>query len=112
MEIEPGPDCAVSDFHATRHTFISGIVAGNASVKTAQELARHSTPVLTIGKNAHARRDDLHAALNTLPDLDSPKTRAQHLRSSRETISCRVVQIGAKTLPFARRQQKGPTLRK
>lgn len=33
----------VADFHATRHTYISGIVAGGASVKVAQELARHST---------------------------------------------------------------------
>jgi hypothetical protein len=32
------------DFHAQRHTYISGIVAGGkASVKTCQELARHST---------------------------------------------------------------------
>jgi len=29
----------VADFHAIRHTYISGVVAGGASVKTAQELA-------------------------------------------------------------------------
>ena len=29
----------VSDFHSARHTYVSGIVASGASVKTAQELA-------------------------------------------------------------------------
>jgi len=59
----------VADFHSTRHTFVSGIVASGASVKTAQELARHSTPVLTIGRYSHARLHDLTAALEALPDL-------------------------------------------
>jgi len=62
----------VADFHSTRHTYISGIVAGGASVKTAQELARHSTPVLTIGRYSHARRRDLRKALDSLPSL-TPK---------------------------------------
>jgi len=63
----------VADFHATRHTYISGIVAGGkASVKTAMELARHSTPTLTIGRYAHTRLHDLTAALETLPDLTTP----------------------------------------
>jgi len=62
-------DGRVADFHATRHTYISGIVAGRPSVKTAQELARHSTPVLTIGRYSHARLHDLTGALDALPDL-------------------------------------------
>ena len=62
-------DGRVADFHATRHTYISGIVATGASVKTAQELARHSTPVLTIGRYSHARLHDLQGALESLPDL-------------------------------------------
>jgi integrase len=57
----------VADFHSTRHTFISGIVAGNASVKVAQELARHSTSRLTIDKYAHTRLHDVTAALEALP---------------------------------------------
>ena len=57
----------VADFHAQRHTYISGIVAGGASVKTAQELARHSTPSLTIGRYSHARLHDLEGALAALP---------------------------------------------
>ena len=59
----------VADFHATRHTYISGLVAGGATVKTCQELARHSTPVLTIGRYSHARLHDLTGALDALPDL-------------------------------------------
>ncbi len=59
----------VADFHATRHTYVSAIVAGGASVKTAQELARHSTPALTIGRYSHTRLHDLTAALESLPSL-------------------------------------------
>lgn len=69
-------DGRVVDFHAQRHTYISGIVAGGCSVKTAQELARHSTPALTIGRYAHARLHDLTAALDALPDLQSPEANA------------------------------------
>ena len=57
----------VVDFHATRHTYISNIVSGGASVKVAQELARHSTPTLTIGRYAHTRLHDLQGALDSLP---------------------------------------------
>ena len=64
----------VADFHATRHTYISGIVATGASVKTAQELARHSTPVLTIGRYSHARLHDLTGALEALPNLQPAKS--------------------------------------
>jgi len=60
-------DGRVLDFHGTRHTYISAIVAGGASVKTAQELARHSTPTLTIGRYSHTRSHDLAAALDALP---------------------------------------------
>jgi hypothetical protein len=62
----------VADFHALRHTYISGLVASGASVKTAQELARHSTPVLTIGRYSHTRLHDLTGALDALPNLPSP----------------------------------------
>ena len=38
----------VADFHSLRVLFISRVVAGGASVKEAQTLARHSTPLLTM----------------------------------------------------------------
>jgi hypothetical protein len=45
----------VVDFHALRHTYISRVVASGANIKVAQELARHSTPTLTLGRYAHVR---------------------------------------------------------
>jgi hypothetical protein len=66
----------VVDFHATRHTYISSIVAGGASVKTAQELARHSNPSLTIGRYSHARFHDIAGALETLPSISSQEPQA------------------------------------
>lgn len=61
----------VADFHALRHTFITRIVAGGASMKVAQELARHSDPKLTFGRYAHARLHDLTAALSQLPGTEA-----------------------------------------
>jgi hypothetical protein len=66
----------VCDFHSFRHTFISRIVAGGASVKVAQDLARHSSPVLTIGRYAHSRLHDLRDALDGLPSL-TPHTETE-----------------------------------
>jgi len=65
----------VFDFHSFRHAYISSIVNGGASVKVAQELARHSTPTLTIGRYAHTRLHDLKGALDALPSFTtSPKS--------------------------------------
>jgi len=69
----------VFDFHAFRHTYISTLVSGGASVKVAQELARHSTPVLTIGRYAHTRLHDLRGALNT---FGNAKTQSPDGRSA------------------------------
>jgi len=44
------------DFHALRVTFVSRVIEMKASVKEAQELARHSTPQLTM--TAYARAQD------------------------------------------------------
>jgi integrase len=65
----------VADFHAFRHDYITRVVQSGASVKVAQELARHSTPVLTIGRYAKARLHDLRQALDGLPGADSPPKR-------------------------------------
>ena len=43
-------DGRFADFHASRHTFVTNLVASRVSVKVAQTLARHSTPTLTIGR--------------------------------------------------------------
>lgn len=62
----------VADFHGLRHTFISRVVQSGASVRVAQELARHSTPTLTIGRYSHARLNDLTRALDNLPAATTP----------------------------------------
>jgi len=72
----------VVDFHALRHTFITSVVSGGATVKVAQELARHSTPTLTIGIYAHVGLHDLSAALDALPDTDAPGEETAALRAT------------------------------
>ncbi len=66
--IEVTTAAGVLDFHALRNTYISEVVRSGATVKTCQELARHSTPTLTIGLYAKVDRDDLTRAVERLPD--------------------------------------------
>ncbi len=72
--------------HATRHSDISGVVAGGASVKTAQELAPHSQPELTIGLYAHVRLREMKDSLPILPGEISPR---KPWRQSRRQCACR-----------------------
>lgn len=65
----------VLDFHALRHTFCTNLAASNASPKMLMELARHSTPALTLGRYAHMRLSDAHNAVNALPTLGDPRQR-------------------------------------
>jgi site-specific recombinase XerC len=68
----------VVDFHASRGSYITHLVASGASVKTCQTLARHSTPSLTIGVYAKASLHDIKGAVEELPDLtrDQPDSEA------------------------------------
>ena len=54
---QPGEGRA--DFHSLRLTFVSMAVEAGASAKEAQELARHSTPSLTMNTYARARHERL-----------------------------------------------------
>ena len=49
------------DFHALRATFITLVINSGASVKAVQELARHSTPVLTMNLYAKLNPEELSA---------------------------------------------------
>ncbi len=60
------------DFHALRHTFITGLVTGGVNPKVAQTLARHSVITLTMDRYTHLYAGDLASALNVLPDLSAP----------------------------------------
>ena len=77
-------------------------VAGGASVKTAQELARHSTPVLTIGRYSHARLHDLTGALDSLPKVASG--------SEPQIAELHATETDDKSPAFAREQLGGKTL--
>jgi len=68
----------VADFHALRHTYVSRLVRSGANVKVAQELARHSTPMLTLGRYAHMEILDHTRALDALPSIE-------HRPAERET---------------------------
>ena len=57
----------VADFHALRHSYITALAMSRAPVKVIQSLARHSTPVLTLGTYAHVGLYDQSAALDALP---------------------------------------------
>jgi len=59
----------VADFHSLRVLFISRVVAGGASVREAQTLARHSTPTLTMNVYSQASLLDVAGAVNGLGDL-------------------------------------------
>jgi hypothetical protein len=50
----------------------------------AQELARHSTPVLTLGRYSHIGLHDTSTALNALPSLapPTPTSQSQHLKKT------------------------------
>jgi integrase/recombinase XerD len=75
----------VSDFHSLRVLYISRVVAGGASVKVAQSLARHSTPELTFNVYARTGLHDVAGAVEGLGDLLSPKQpqpEAQRMRAT------------------------------
>jgi Phage integrase family len=61
-----GPEYA--DFHALRHTYLTLLGRHGVDLRTAQELAGHSTPELTA-RYTHRRLHDLTGAVNKLPTL-------------------------------------------
>jgi integrase len=75
-------DDGVADFHSSRGTFISNLIASGASVKTTQELARHSTPNLTIGVYARASLHDKRGAVEKLPDFSSKSPEAEAMQAT------------------------------
>jgi hypothetical protein len=60
----------VADFHPLRHTYISRLVRSGANVEVVQQLARHSTPTLTLGPYAHVALVDQTRALDALPAVE------------------------------------------
>jgi hypothetical protein len=63
------------DFHACRNAYVSLVVESGATVKETQELARHSTPQLTMNVYARARTERLSEAVERVGEvvLSTPK---------------------------------------
>jgi len=59
----------VADFHSLRVLFISRVVASGASMKEAQTLARHSTPVLTMNVYSRASLLDVAGAVEGIGEM-------------------------------------------
>jgi len=70
------------DFHALRVTYITLLVRGGASVKVAQELARHSDPKLTLNTYTRLGMNDLSGALDALPAVSSKEPEREALRAT------------------------------
>jgi integrase len=65
-EVE-GPDGPLyADSHALRHTYLTLLGRGGVDLRTAEELAGHSTPLLTA-RYSHRRLHDLAGAVEKLP---------------------------------------------
>ncbi|MBK6939490.1 MAG: hypothetical protein IPH13_04665 [Planctomycetes bacterium] len=47
---------------------MSWLVASGASIRIVQELARHSTPMLTVGRYSHTDSADMARAVRTVDD--------------------------------------------
>jgi integrase len=65
------------DFHALRATYITMLVKSGASVREAQELARHSDPRLTMNVYTRLGVHDLAGALDRLPSVDGTDDRPE-----------------------------------
>ena len=72
----------VVDFHALRTTFITMLVKSGASMRVAQELARHSDPKLTMNVYSKLGVHDLSGALDRLPSLTGDKPEGERMRAT------------------------------
>jgi hypothetical protein len=67
-----GPDSPLfADFHALRHSYITALGRAGVDLRTAQELAGHSPPILTA-RYSHRWADDLHEGVERLPGFLPP----------------------------------------
>jgi len=62
-----------ADFHSLRHTYITNVGRSGASMKTHQELARHSEPGLTM-RYTHTQLEDKVRALEGLAPISPGET--------------------------------------
>ena len=65
-----------ADFHALRHTYLSRLGRSGASLRTAMDLGRHTTPQMAM-RYQKAQIHDLVAAVESLPRLPLPSTQPE-----------------------------------
>jgi len=77
-----GPDGPLfADFHALRHSYITALGRGGVDLRTAQELAGHSTPILTA-RYSHRRLQDLAGAVMKLPNFLPREPESQRVQAT------------------------------
>jgi integrase len=83
--VSAGDGDGVASFHSLRHTYVNNIgrVAG---LKAAQELARHSSPVLTVGRYSHADLEEKARAVGLLPLPGSDATASPFAHMTRPEL--------------------------
>jgi len=84
------------DFHALRGTYINLVLESGASVKEAQDLARHSTPHLTMNVYGQSRWDKR----NELAELVGQKVLGEAANSKESYAICRTKQAMGEIIPF------------
>jgi hypothetical protein len=104
----------VADFHSLRVLFISRVVASGASVKEAQTLARHSTPVLTMNTYSRATLLDVAGAVEGLGDMltkqpSRPEKEAAAMRATGTHGRQEAVPKSAHESAHSRQAQEGST---
>ncbi len=57
------------DFHALRTAYINFVLDSGANVKTAQELARHATPDMTMNVYGRARDEKMREAVESVGNM-------------------------------------------
>ncbi len=111
-----GPDGPLfADFHALRHSYLT--LGGRAGIdlRTLQELAGHSTPILTA-RYSHRRLYDLAGAIEKLPSIlptgdEAPNQAAEVIRAT-GTDGSAAAAAGFSCSPVAQTRAgvRGPTL--
>ena len=79
VETEKG----IADFHALRHTFITGLAKSGVHPRIAQALARHSSIDLTMNVYTHVEIESEAAAIDRLPDSPLRQVRSIPRRGQR-----------------------------
>ena len=72
-----------ADFHSLRHSYITTLGRAGVDLRTAQELAGHSTPALTA-RYMHIHLRDLAASVEKLPGLLTPDSLPSHNAGAQE----------------------------